>query len=149
MVPSIEGSLKTHRWAMRVFQYLLASSEVNMFLLQKHYVWGNDEQYTLLEYRRELPRALIHNSIVTDIPKGRSIDPLVVHERLKCPAFTSGWNGVCWEKNANFKYNQFTCRFKGCRKRVLTYCHCSPGYWLCESYWRKLFLDNSFVRENR
>ena len=84
MVPSIEGSLKTHRWAKRVFQYLLASSEVNMFLLQKHYVWGNDEKYTLLEYRRELPRALIHNSIVTDIPRStrvtrHSIDPLVVH----------------------------------------------------------------------
>lgn len=85
MVLSIEGSLKAHRWAMRVFQYLFASSEVNMFLSQKHYVWGNDEQYTLLEYRRELACILIHNPIVTDIPTAtkvtrHSIDQLVVHE---------------------------------------------------------------------
>lgn len=49
------------------FQYLLPSSEVNMFLNQKLYAWGNLEQRIFLEYRRELAWALINYPIVSDI----------------------------------------------------------------------------------
>jgi hypothetical protein len=58
-VPSIEGTLTTQRWAMRVFEFFLATSEVNMFLGQKHFVWDGAEQQTLLDFRRGLAWDLI------------------------------------------------------------------------------------------
>ena len=38
-VPSIEGTLNTQKWNLQVFQYCIATLEINMFLGQKHFVW--------------------------------------------------------------------------------------------------------------
>ena len=60
-VPSIEGTLRTQRWAMRVFQYCIATSEVNMFLGQKHFVWDGKEKQTVLDFRCHMAWELIIN----------------------------------------------------------------------------------------
>lgn len=145
-VPSIEGTLKTQRWAMRVFQYFLATSEVNMFLGQKHFVWDSAEQQTLLDFRRDLAWDLILNPYRVVSPQQprtskRLRNNIVTHEKAKCPPFTSHWNGTKFVTDAPHKYNQFTCRGHGCKKRVRTYCVCNPGWWMCEYHWRSHFLD--------
>ncbi len=43
-VPSIEGTLKTQRWAIPVFQFVLAVAEVNMYLTMRHFVWYREEK---------------------------------------------------------------------------------------------------------
>ena len=60
-VSLIEGTLRTQRWAMRVFQYFMATSEVNMFLGQMHFVWDGTEKQTLLDFHRDLAWDLILN----------------------------------------------------------------------------------------
>ena len=60
-VPLIEGTLQTQRWAMRVFQYCIATLEVNMFLGQKHFVWDGKEKQTVLDFRCHMAWELIIN----------------------------------------------------------------------------------------
>jgi hypothetical protein len=41
-VPSIEETWVTTRWALRVFEFVLAVTEVNIFLALRFFVWGGD-----------------------------------------------------------------------------------------------------------
>jgi hypothetical protein len=145
-VPSIEGSLKTQRWAMRCFQYLLATSETNQFLANQHLVWGSTNETTIIEFRRELAWDLILNPLLIEpvpnvIATRRQSNPLMVHNVVKCPPFTSHWNGRDFETASQFRYNQFTCKARGCKKRVRTYCVCTPGEWLCPLHFRVHLLE--------
>ena len=64
--PSIEGCWKTHRWAVRVFSFLLALSETNSFLAMRQFVWHSSTTsrktpMTLLQFRKKLAMQLIEN----------------------------------------------------------------------------------------
>jgi len=63
-VPAIETSLVTTCWAMRVFQYLWATWEVNYFLGCKAFKWGGQEKLKGLEFRRAVSWTLVKILIV-------------------------------------------------------------------------------------
>jgi len=140
-VPSIEWSLKTHHWAMRCFQYLLATLETILYLAMKHFAWGGADEFTILQFWQKLAWKLINNPLLTEqrpdlIATRCRTNPLVVHNVAKCPPFTSCWNDRKFEITPQFRYNQFTCKSRGCKKRVRAYCVCTPGEWLCSLHWR-------------
>ena len=145
-VPLIEGTLRTQRWAMRVFQYCIATSEVNMFLGQKHFVWDGDKKQTVLDFCRDLAWELILNPCHVVNPQKQRTSKwlrsnIIMHKRAKCPPFTSHWDGTIFVIGASHKYNQFTCKSHGFKKWVHTYCVCNPGWWMCEDHWRNHFLE--------
>ncbi len=69
-MPSIEGTLKTQRRAIPVFQFVLAVAEVSMYLMIRHFVWYSEEKVQqMLKFRRELACALINNPCHTPAPQ--------------------------------------------------------------------------------
>jgi hypothetical protein len=64
-VPSIEETWIMKRWALRVFQFMLAVSEVNIYLGLHHFVEESDENMSLLRFQCTLAWALSHNPLVT------------------------------------------------------------------------------------
>ena len=65
--PSFEDTWTTHRWPNRVFAFLLAVTEVNLYLYLRYSVWREDERPTLHQFRKKLAFALIFNKwIVSD-----------------------------------------------------------------------------------
>jgi hypothetical protein len=70
----IEETWVTTRWALRALQFLLAVTEVNMYLCMRYFVWDGNEKMTLLEFRRNLAWDLINNPeiVVKEEPMRRS-----------------------------------------------------------------------------
>ena len=62
--PSIEETWKTQTWENRVFAFLLAVTEVNVFKYFIHFVWGGKEKMTLHKFRKELALDLIYNNAI-------------------------------------------------------------------------------------
>ena len=60
-MPAIEKTWVTHRWPTRVFQFLLAISEVNTYKAFVYFIWKDEEFMTLHEFRRKLANSLINN----------------------------------------------------------------------------------------
>ena len=61
------------------------------------------------------------------------------------PPFTSCWNGRVFDMTSQIRYNQFTCKSRACKKRVRTYCVCSPGEWLCSLHWCAHLLEAAAI----
>ena len=57
---SLEETCKTKRWANRVFVFILAASEVNAYLAMRYF---GELKMTQLEFRKQLPLELIHNTL--------------------------------------------------------------------------------------
>ena len=149
-MPSIEGSLKTQHWAMRCSQNFLAISEKNLYLAMKHFVWGEADELTILQFRHKLAWELINNPLLIEqrpdlIATRCHTNPLVVHNVAKCLPFTLHWNGHMFEMTSQFRYYQFTCKSRGCKKRVKTYCVCTPGEWLCSLHWHAHLLEAAAI----
>ncbi len=53
-VPSIEGTWLTTRWPICVFAFLIAITEVNMFLVLRFFVWNKEDRMELVNFRRKL-----------------------------------------------------------------------------------------------
>ena len=60
-LPAIETTWATHRWAFRVFAFILAVLEVNCFLVFKYSVWGSKVRHTLDGFWTDLAWTLIGN----------------------------------------------------------------------------------------
>ena len=140
-IPSIEGSIKTHRWELRVFCFILAISEVNTFLALKNFVWCNDKFMTLHQFRRKLAMALInnehirkdvHGNMVRSRRKRRNIGD-TEHVLCSAPPHAKKFFTRKWDLSCKAKYQQYQCRVKGCTQKTRTYCKCSPGEWMCKS----------------
>ena len=138
-VPSIEGCWGTRRWANRVFSFVLAVSEVNTYLAFRYFIWAIRSNAvkrvpTLLEFRKKLALALIHNDYLNKGPKtpersGRK--RLVEHYLETAPLNAKKFKNGKWDTNAQCKYQQYICRGLRCKRRVRTHCHCAMGHWLC------------------
>lgn len=142
--PSIEETWVTTRWALRVFQFVLAVTEVNIFLAMRFFVWGGDEKITLLDLRRKLAWELILNSelVVVDdkVRRSKRCRNLVVdHAMDQAPKHAKRWMGVKWELGAKKAYQQYTCSADRCTSKIRTYCTCNPNLWLCACHWREHF----------
>ena len=141
-IPSIEATWVTHRWANRVFSFLLAISEVNaykafLYFKSKHNPDLTD--MTLNQFRRKLAMALIHNEYLitsedTRTPKrrkrGRSE---ILHVITSAPPHARKFERGKWDLTSAAKYQQYVCRHPGCSIKTRHYCRCSPGQWMCKS----------------
>jgi Transposase IS4 len=129
---SLEETWKTQRWACRVFQFLLAITEVNCRLaLEKLF---NGDKNSQQGFRKMFAKALIFNSYIVDVSLGspRSLrhSPLMrnIHQFCTIP------NGKKFSPNGRLvptktKYLQRYCQCRN--RRCRTYCSCSPGTILC------------------
>lgn len=131
---SLEMSMNTKDWKIRVFMFLMAIVEVNARLA---YAFFNklDSTPNQLEFRQQLAKELLEFSASLH-RRGRSKrkrDSGAVASNCKletAPAYASRWTGTEWEYLSG-KYSQHVCRTYKCQKRIRTYCRCMIGHWMC------------------
>jgi hypothetical protein len=132
-LPAIEDSWRTVRWENRVFSFLLAVCEINSYLFLRYFKYADATVGgcpTLLNYRRALAWELIHNRWLPEAE--RVIDAHLDNEHTleRAPKFVRIYRNRAWECTAMTMYQQYRCRL-GCRRRIRTFCACSPGVWMC------------------
>ena len=139
-LPSLEDTWTTTRWEIRVFTFLLAITEVNVYLALKFFVYLGNLVETLPKYvafRRKLAWEFINNPhlAVDDIMVE---DTSLVYERqhkiLKAPNHASEYRNRQWICEAAQPYQQHVCKWPGCKCKTRTYCQCTPGHWLCPEH---------------
>jgi hypothetical protein len=140
---SIEETWRTHRWANRVFAFLLAISEVNAFLAFRSFIWDKSGKKELLHFRRQLALALINNEWHGD---KREASPAtrkrqIAHTMTCAPRHASKFLNGKWICKAKAPYQQHVCRGRRCKKQVRTHCKCTPGHWLCNNCFQNHVLD--------
>jgi len=126
---SLETSLRTNDWKVRVFSFVLALVEVNARLAYAYF--SSNEPLTHIQFRRKLSKELIDYSYQV---RGRrkSVASLA---QSKCaeemaPKYAGSWTGSEWTQLTTM-YAQHICRTYGCKRRIRTYCRCKIGHWLC------------------
>ena len=136
---SIEETWFMKRWECKVFAFLLGITEVNIFLAYRYFVWSDPNQYTLLQFRKLLAKALIDNEHLPpeeelhSPPTRRSKRQraLVGHHKETAPHYAKCFVAGRWDTTAKDRYQRYTCRGDGCSERCRSYCVCAPGKWLC------------------
>ena len=142
--PSIEETWKTQTWENRVFAFLLAVTEVNVFKYFIHFVWGGKEKMTLHKFRKELALDLIYNNAI--MQELGEDDGGVVKKKLRtshakehllktAPANACEFAHGKWKKHRTMMYPERTCKTSKCTNRTRTYCSCHPGLWMCTGCW--------------
>jgi hypothetical protein len=130
---SIEETWRTHRWANRVFAFILAISEVNCFLAFRCFIWEKKDKMELLHFRKQLALALIFNEWqgeqTQESPATRKRK--ATHSLATAPTHATKFSNKKWICKAKSAYQQHICRGRGCKKQVRTHCTCHPGHWLC------------------
>ena len=129
---AIEEQCKTQRWENRVFQFLLAVTEVNCNLANENINGGKKQDQ--LAFRFELAEELIMNDYLdrssAHATRARNIDQVLEHQLLSLPykmTFRGGDIVPC-----KTHYIQLKCTCAG-KPRVRTYCTCSPGVVRCKN----------------
>jgi hypothetical protein len=139
---SIEETWMTKRWECRVFAFILAITEVNIYLAFRYFVWSSDTKHpTLLQFRKDLAKALIYNEHLpkqdddesTPTRRSKRQKAIIGHGKETAPIHAKNFVAGRWELTAKDKYQRYTCKAPECSKRCRTYCICSPGHWLCDS----------------
>ena len=133
-LPSIEGTIITTRWELRVFSFLLAISEVNAFLTYRFFC-KPETIPTLQEFRHKLAWQLIKNRWVTEQDEVEQQEACAVHQLMKAPPHAKKYARGRWVCTAKLHYQNYPCTFKNCGdppKRVKTYCSCHIGKWICQ-----------------
>ena len=136
-LPSIESTIITHNWSLRVFTFLLAVTEVNIFKAFCYFVWSDDQiPSSLVKFRRKLANAFLNNDYLKfEVPRGAKSTRKkrkIEHSLVTAPCHASKFVGGRWQKKSRAKYQQFVCKGFGCKKQVRTYCACGVGNWLCK-----------------
>ena len=131
---SLEETWVTHDWENRVFSFLLAITEVNMFLLCRYFKLECGKDITLLDFRRKLAKSLIDNEhLFAESPRHgiRKRGRITDHELQRAPNHARCFLAGNWICTASFQYQKYTCKTSGCKRLVRTYCSCTPGHWMC------------------
>jgi hypothetical protein len=126
---SLEASLSTKDWKIRVFTFILALVEVNARLAYVYF--SGSEPLNQIEFRRKLAKELLDYSYQV---RGRRR----VHEGLcastwgeeTAPRFAGQWTGTEWTQLATM-YPQHVCKTYNCTRRIRAYCRCEIGFWMC------------------
>jgi hypothetical protein len=139
-LPSLEDTWVTQRWEIRAFYFLLAITEVNVYLALKYFLWpseGRDVIPTLVQFRRKFSWMLIDNqwlpneyNVEEDDMEG--IDNM--HITVTTPPHAKEYCIHLWDCSAKAKYQQYICRAKRGRKQVMTCCRYKLGYWMCDEH---------------
>jgi len=133
-LPSVEGTIITTRWEMRVFSFLLAVSEVNAFLTYRFFC-KPDIMPTLQEFRHKLAWQLIKNRWIMEQDVGEQQEACAIHQLMKAPPHATKFARGRWNCTAKLRYQNYPCTVRNCGeppKRVRTYCSCHPGKWICQ-----------------
>lgn len=138
--PSIEETWVTTRWECRVFCFILAITEVNVFLTLKSFIFIGRQVNNLpnyLTFRKDLAWELINNPLRTkpqdDAAQLETLESRD-HDIQSAPPHASAWRNRKWVCDAKQRNQQYTCKWPGCHVRTRNYCICTPGYWLCASH---------------
>jgi hypothetical protein len=145
-LPSLEDTWTTHRWEIRVFSFLLAITEINIYLALKFFKWTAGGAMTLIEFRRHFSGFLINNPLIpvdNDGYKATESDLNIDCEVVTAPKHAKFFTAGRWIKTATIPYQQYTCRAKGCTKLVRTCCACNMGHWLCTTHIIKHAVDRA------
>ena len=136
--PSFEETWKTHRWPCRVFAFLLAVTEVNIYHSFRYFVWKQsvEECESLHTFRKRLALALINNHYIqgetvkeSGKRKSRGVDE---HKLVSAPPHAKKFLRGKWVCTNKSPYQQYHCRSPNCTKQVRTSCSCSLGDWMCK-----------------
>ena len=126
---ALEETVKTQRWALRVFQFLLAITEVNIKnALHKIY---KQPEHSQQGFRKLFAKALLENDYVNDNSPRRSkrsktcLSGHLLKSLPKNKTFDCSGN-LSYTKT---EYIQLKC--SECGKRVRSYCQCNPGTMYC------------------
>ena len=92
-----------HRWATRVFAFIIAVVVMSCYLVFKFFVWGGKERITLGEFWTDLAWALIDNDYLKrEMGKGNKQDKiktrksLTEHMLVYVPCYAVRWDGTEW-----------------------------------------------------
>jgi hypothetical protein len=133
-LPSIEHTITTTRWEMRVFSFVLAVSEVNAFLAYRFFC-RPDSVPTLQQFRHKLAWQLIKNRFLIQEESAEQNVVHTVHQLMNAPPHATKFQNGVWICNASQRYQNYPCTVKRCGetvKRCKTYCSCTPGKWICK-----------------
>ena len=137
---AIEEQLKTHRWPNRVFQFLLAVTEVNANY-GMHYFYGSELEEQV-DFRFTLAQEMKFNPYLTAEAGSRSCHQRVctvvdTHDHLSIPRFKT-FRGTQLVP-CRTQYIQRNCI---CGKpNMCHYCSCSPGTIRCKDCFKKHILE--------
>ena len=131
---SLEESLNTKDWKLRVFSFVLALVEVNARLAFAFFT-TRDTAMSQLEFRRKLAKELLDFSFVSNKGERSKSKRGSGLGTMNCgvetaPPYAGTWNGTKWELLSS-RYPQHVCRTLGCQKCIRTYCRCMVGNWMC------------------
>lgn len=143
---SIEDTWKTTRWEIRVFTFLLAISEVNVYLAFKYFMWKGTTKMTMLQFRRQLAFSLIYNDY---LKSDDDVSPGVTtrrkrkhhHSLVTCPPHAAKYERGKWTRTSKKKHQQFKCRTSECKNYIRTSCECDIGNWMCIDCFQKHIID--------
>ena len=110
--------------------FLLSITEVNCFLAESFFTSRKTER--MMDFRKDLAHQLIENKylaqeIRSDHCRSVRIQQGISHGLLSLPPFKFFLNGQM--VNSKSHYLQKKCSH--CPREVQSYCHCSPGSYLC------------------
>jgi hypothetical protein len=96
----------------------------------------------MLQFRKELSKELIYNNLLkeeeeTEAKRVTRASKHLVHELVKIPRKMK-FKGSRMVKAA-MDYGQYKCI--GCKKKVRTYCKCSPGVIYCPEHYAKHIVE--------
>lgn len=131
---SLEVVWATKEWEKRVFTFLLAITEVNVMLASVYFY--NKSKISMLQFRKEFSKELIYNNIIMkeqDMEAKRVLrsSKQSAHELIRLPK-NKKFKG-CRLVSSNMEYGQYKCF--GCKKKIRTYCKCSPGLFYCADHY--------------
>lgn len=130
---SLEESISTKDWNIRVFMFILALVEVNARLAVAFFT--KSPTMNQLEFRRKLAKELLeysyalHSSGRGKRKRDTGVCPSLCGVET-APPYASLWTGTEWQYLSS-KYGQHICRTIKCQKRIRTYCRCMIGHWMC------------------
>ena len=128
---ALEETWKTKRWPLRVFQFLLAITEVNIKLVAE-YCFRCDKT-SQQEFRRSFAKEMIYNIYYEQErnKKGKRSSPRALnfaHDLVPLGPYKT-FDGTSLVK-CKTRYIQLKC--SRCTSRIRTFCTCSPGVMLCQ-----------------
>ncbi len=136
-LPSIEDTWRMERWPVRVFSFILAITEVNIYLTKKFFTWDPEKVPTYLKFRRDFAWDLIDNPVL-EVEEDKRRTALVglcdEHKLIKAPPHARSYARRRWKCDAKIPYQQYKCRGvegQKCKKKIRTSCSCNPGHWMC------------------
>ena len=139
MVPSIEGTWKTHNWIICVLTVILTVSEVNAYLAFRYFHWTKIVAApSLHHYCRKLALMLMKQGKIcqdstSSSRKKRKVN-MGICELVSAPPHAKAFINGKWNCTAKNKYQKYKCTYPGCNKThpyTRKYCTCSVGEWIC------------------